>query len=356
MKKKSVFQYEIIGVPESTREIARKISAELNRGLTFIVSQVGEKVVSVSGESSGWARTVIRDDNIYVYVDDDFFLRHCIFEQVLTSLWANLLDFGQMRLRGFRLSDNIHTLLTSQDFSKLSVNELVRADGPYFGTVFKPSFGLSLYKKTDMARKFASLGGVFIKEDETYLTNRRKLLKESKAVQRAMNAISDSCFYVPNATPHLRDIGVLRELSESGIRVVMVNYLIAGLPSVYKAIRENNDLLFWGHRVGYRAIEKWISMKAIAVLAAYSGMNMIHIGTPFFSVKNSIRKSLSIFQAVKEINAKAVPVFTKTSQEILSDLIRLFSRNIIIMACGSLRTNGYLDWDKVRQWIKTIKN
>lgn len=356
MANKSVFRYKIIDNHKSFKEIIEKMSEELNRGLTFIVSQTDEKVVTLAGEWKGWVTTTLRGNNIYIYVDDGFFSNSCILEQILTSLWANLLDFGKIRLEEFQLSDNLHTLLTSGNLNKQSIQKLVRINGPYFGTVFKPSFGLSLSEKLNIAEKFASIGGVFIKEDETYLIEKFRLLKESKSIQRAMNAVSDHCFYVPNVTPYLLDYNLFQELYEIGIRVVMVNYLITGLPIVYKILKRNKKLLFWGHRVGYKSIDKHISMNTVSVLAAYSGMSMIHIGTPFFSKNNSVKERVTILKSVTKVNTCIMPVFTKVSFQIISDLIKSFGKKIIIMAGGLVRTKGHLDWKKVKRLIETIQN
>ena len=348
---KSVFQYKIIGTHQSSKEIVEKINEELNRGLCFIVSQNDEKVVTLAGEWKEWVTTLSRGNNIYIYVNDGFF-SCCVLEQILTSLWANLLDFGEIRIEEFQLSVNLHALLTSGNLNKQSNQKLLRINGPYFGTVFKPSFGLSPSEKLNIAEKFANIGGVFIKEDETYLIEKSKLLKESGSIQRAMNAVSNHCFYVPNVTPYLLDDSLLQELYEIGIRVVMVNYLIAGLPTVYETVKRNQNLLFWGHRVGYKSIQRYISMKAVTPLAAYSGMNMIHIGTPLFSTNNSVKERISILKAINEVNPEVMPVFTKVSPQIIPSLIKSFGKKIIIMACGSIRTNGYLDWKKIKSMIE----
>ncbi len=355
MNNKSVFQYKIIDNRKLLKEIVEKQSEELNRGLAFIISQTDEKVVTLSGEWEGWVTTTVRGNNVYVYVDDRFFSDGCILEQILTSLWTNLLDFGEIRLEEFKLSDELHSLLIPDNLNKPSIQELLRINGPYFGTVFKPSFALSLFEKINIAQKFASKGGFFLKEDETYLIEKSKLLKESESIQRAMNTVSDHCLYVPNVTSHILDDHLYQELREIGIKIVMVNYLITGFPTVYKVLKRNKDMLFWGHRVGYKSIERYISMKAVALLAIYSGMSVIHIGHPFFSADNSIKERLSILRAMDEVNPDVIPVFTKSSSQGVPNLLRLFGKNIIIMACGSIRTNGYLDWGKIEKWIKQDK-
>jgi ribulose 1,5-bisphosphate carboxylase large subunit-like protein len=355
MNIKSVFQYKIIDKYKSHKEIIEKIDDELNRNLNFIITQTDENIITLAGERMGWITTTLRGNDIYINADDSFFSSYCVLEQILTSLWANLLDFGEIRLEKFQLSNNIHTYLASGNLNIQNIQKVLRVKGPYFGTVFKPSYSLSLSEKIEISKKFASIEGTFLKEDETYLIEKSKLLKESEAIQNAMNSISDHCYYVPNVTPYLLDDNLLLELCQIGIRVVMINYLIAGLPIVYKVVKRNGKLLFWGHRVGYKFMERYISMKAVAILAAYSGMNMIHIGTPFFSINNSVKERISIIKAINNVVPEVIPIFTKVSHEIIPLLMRAFGKKIIIMICGSIRTNGYLDWKKVKSIIDIVR-
>lgn len=352
---KSTFRYKILDNLKPPKAIVEKINEELNRGLAFIISQTADRTINIAGKWKGWISTATRGKNIYIDVDDSMFILSCVIEQILTSLWMNLLDFGEIQLEEFQLSNNIHALITSGNTGKPSIQKLLRINGPYFGIVLKPSFSLSLSEKLHTAEKFANLGGVFIKEDETYLVEKSKLLRESEIIQKVMNEVSDHCFYVPNITPYLIDDRLFQELYGIGIRVVMIDYLITGFPTVYKVLNKNKNLLFWGHRIGYKSIERYISMKAVALLAAYSGMNMIHIGTPFFSVNNIVKERLSILEALNKVNPEVIPIFTKSSPQEAFNLKRLFGKNIIIMACGSIRTNGYLDWNKVKELVQMVQ-
>lgn len=354
MKSRSVFRYKIINKHKSSKDIMEKLNEELNKGITFIISQASEKIIHLGGEWKGWATTTIHRDKINIYVDDKFFCK-CVFEQILTSLWANLLDFGEIRLEDFKLSDNLHTFLTLRNINKQSSQKLLKINGPYFGIIFKPSYGLSLSDKLKITEKFANIGGTFIKEDETYFVEKSILLKESKVIQNAMNSVCDHCFYVPNTTHYVSDADLFRELCKVNIRIIMLNYLITGLPIVYKIANENNKLLFWGHRVGYKSIKRYISMRAMARLAAYSGINILHIGTPILSIDNSVKKCKNILKVINELNLEIIPVFTKISPQIISSLTRLYGKKIILMACGSIITKGYLDWGKLKNIIEILR-
>jgi hypothetical protein len=349
----SVFQYEIVGDKERADEMAEKIDEQLNRGTTYVISPTERKLVSLAGEWKGWVSTEVHANRIHILVDDRYFTASCVPEQILASLWADLLDFGELRLEEFELSDGLHSRLASH-LNRTTVAELLGESGPYFGTIFKTIFGISLEEKVNIAEKFAKMGGAFIKEDEIYLVERSKILEESKRVQRAMSEVSEHCLYVPNVTPYFSDESFLQELYRVGIRLVMVDYWIAGLPAVYRAVRTHSNLLFWGHRIGYKSVQRYMSMRSMACLAAYGGISAIHIGTPFVSARNAVEESVCILQAVQKVNPRATPIFSDVSPEIVSYLVKVFGRNIINMAVGSTRTNGLLDWQKTRELIDKL--
>lgn len=348
----NIFSYKVTKNGKCAKKIAEMITEELNKGLSFVLSETDEKTVSLRGKRKLWATTFIDKDRIYLYIDDEFFRGYCGVDRILTCLWANLLDFGHLQLEDIQLSKKVHHLLFSPIQGKICFQELVKIKGPYFGTIYKPSFGLSLKEKVTIATKFASLGGTFIKEDETYFVSKDKLIKHSKIIQEAMNKVSDCCFYVPNVTPYLMDEKVFQKLCEIGIQIIMVNYLIVGLPTLHAVGRKYRNMLFWGHRVGYKALQKCISMKAMASIAAYCGADIIHVGTPFLSSDISIRECVGTIEAMKRVKKEVLPVFTKMSIQLTPKLVELFGKDIIVLACGGLRTNGTLNWRKVKRWIK----
>ena len=337
---------------KSVKKIAMRMEEELNRGFAFTLSKKIEMLVPLKGEWKGWAFSEIKNRNIYIHVKDEFFNDFGVIEQILTSLWANLLDFGQMRLEEFSLSEKMHySLLKEVSYPTF----IPKHDGPFIGTIFKPSYSLTIKEKAEIAKKFAALGGTFIKEDETYFVDKEKILKEAEVIQSSINEISSDCYYIPNVTQYMLNNEFLDGLYDVGIRIVMVNYLIVGFPIVHKIIKrrkKNKKLIFWGHRVGYKAIERYISMKTVASLAAYSGLNIIHIGTPLFSDTIDVQEALEILNNIKQINNEMIPVFTKASIEILPDLVELAGKKIIVMICGSARTNGEIDWMKFNKFIK----
>ncbi len=353
---RSIFKYKILEKGKmSIQEIKYYIEEELNRGLAFKIFDNMEEVVKLTGKWQGWAEVeVLAQDQFNIYIDDDFFNLNSIIEQILISLWSNLLDFGEIRLEDFQLTEKINNLVIKS--SQSSKNRLIDANGPYFGTIFKPYYGLSLREKIEIAKKFASIGGNFIKEDETYLVDKDRFIEETEKIQKAINSVSNKCYYVPNITPYILDLQFLNKIKDFGIRIGLVSYIITGLANIYKIRRKLNNLLLWGHRVGYKSIKKFISMRVIAKLATYSGFDTLHIGTPFFSIKDTVIERVEILRSIRLINARMLPVFTKVSSKIIPFLLRNFGNEIIIMACGSVRNNGKYDFERMKDIIKEMRN
>ena len=349
----SIFRYIFTGRNDLLKT-SERIEDELNRGNSFIVSPKRETVVSLGGPAKNWVKCVLKDRGFSIYVDDRFFVKESTIAQILTSLWLNLFDFGKIRLESFQLSERLHKRLIFVQPAKSLVQKLRQKNKPCFGTIFKPSFNLSLKDKINIAKKMATLGATFVKEDETYLIDRVKLIKESEKIQQSMRLVSNDCYYVPNITSYLTDNDIFRDLYGIGVRVAMVNYLIAGLPNVYNLQEKSYNILLWGHRVGYKSIQKYISMQALASVAVYSGMNLVHIGTPFIEVNTELNASNRIYSAIKQINKDVIQVFTKVSSQIVPSLIKTFGPHITLMACGSIRTKGELDWQKVENLIKSF--
>lgn len=351
----SVFKYTIKSNIDDLLNVKTYIEEELNRGLAFIKYNDGEETVKLSGRWQEWAEVQIIDNNkLNIYIKDRFFVTDHIIEQILTSLWSNLLDFGNIYLYDFQLSRKIDKIAKTRlkDFHTKNVGK----EGPYFGTIYKPYYGLSLYEKVKIAKKFALAGGNFIKEDETYFVNKATILKEAKGIQSALNDVSAQCYYVPNITPYVLDPYLLYRLKEFGIYAGLLNYLIMGLPTIYKVRNKIEGMFLWGHRVGYNAINKSISMKAVGILSAYSGLDLLHVGTPTFSNQFTIKERMEIIKAIKTINPRIIPIFTKVSKAIIPPLLKQFGKNIIIMARGSIENKEGYDYSKIRDMIQEIKN
>jgi ribulose 1,5-bisphosphate carboxylase large subunit-like protein len=350
----SIFTYAILNnhSSPSAYELSKSIEEELNRGLSFIISESGEKVVPLKGRWSEWAKANVHDNTILIEVKDSFFKNDSIIAQILTSLLFNLLDFGKLRLIDIKLSKNIHGKLLNSTSNQIVLESL--GQKPFLGTQIKPSYGYSKKEKLQLVSKLAKNGLNFIKEDETYFVDKNTLILEAQELQAAINEVSNKCFYVPHITSHIHDDDVMSAFSESGIKFGMVNYLVNSLPSII-ACNVGRHIQLWGHRVGYESMKEFISMKAIILLAQYSGINMLHIGTPHYGDEQAIQNVSEITQAARNIKL-FVPIFTKTSPAVIPQIEHTIDKPYVLMACGYFRSNGVLDWNKIMQWINSVQN
>jgi hypothetical protein len=288
-----------------------------------------------------------------IEVDDAFFDCECLFEKLFTAFVYNLLDFGDVRLISIDVSNSSfgdkragHQELEN-DSDNTPFQSLV------LGTIFKPYYHLSLRDKVDMAAKFIDVGLDLIKEDETFFASSHRLAKETKVIQ---NAIAGSGIYVPNVTHYVQDYHLIEQLQNVGVKIVMVNFLVTGFRSVINLKRRFPELSVWGHRVGYWIIERFISMEALGTMAALAGFDFLHLGTPRDKVEATAKREL--LSRLKVLKSSFVPVFTKTTPEVLVQILNEFRDvPIVLMACGYLRDeSGELNWERVHEWVTVARH
>jgi ribulose 1,5-bisphosphate carboxylase large subunit-like protein len=221
------------------------------------------------------------------------------------------------------------------------------------GTIFKPYYHLSLSEKTDMAVRFVDMGLNLIKEDETFFASVSRLLKEAQAIQ---SAIEGRGTYVPNVTHYIHDYRTIEKLLDSSIRIVMVDFLVTGFRPIFNLKQQFPEICVWGHRVGYWTLERFITMKALGTISVLSGLDFLHIGTPG-NVKNAVDK-LHLLSSLRAVNPELIPVFTKTTPEVLSETMNVFNNTTkVLMACGYFRKEeGKINWERVQRWITTARN
>lgn len=341
----SVFEYEVNN-KKGIFDISNLIEKEINNNFHFILTKTKEIKKEAGKKVKIFARTKIAGDIIQLFVKDAYFNSDYILDQILTSLCFNFIDFGEIRLENLKLSNFISKKLLGSNIKKNNFGS-----GPYLGTILKPSYNLSLNKKISIVKKLATNGFNFIKEDETYFAKKETLLRESSILQQEINKISDRCFYIPNITPYLNDYEFIDKLIKSGTKIVMVNYLLAGLSNVKKATEKFRNIYFWGHRIGHKAIENYVSDKALLPLGIYSGLNMIHIGTPLLNDKQSVRYTYEKLNIIKTLNPFVLPVFTKISLEIAKDILCLFGKNIILMLWDGVE-NSKIIYREIKTYAK----
>ncbi len=283
---------------------------------------------------------------------------------VTTQLWGNVLDYPGIRLE--HIDPTLLSSLSRQTFHSDN-HRWMHHRGPLLGTVLKPTWGLSLAQKAEMACRFVEMGGDFVKEDETSFPCAERMLEEHQAIQGTLDALSSTNrgvgIYVPHITGIIRDRDAIEQLVSQGMSLAMISFLICGLDGVSTLVATmEGRLMFWGHRVGYASMAKSLSMEALVQLAVTSGLDAVHVGTPYTGRKDSMAKTKRIVQmfrsTAKCINRDAWPVFTKTTADTVPKLISYFGRRVILLACGEIMSDCATSFneERTKKWIESAKD
>ena len=270
--------------------------------------------------------------------------------------WGNVLDYKGIRLESIDHDWVIGMRPKRSEYSRIKSYE----KKPLLATVLKPSWSLSIQERIEIACDFVALGGDLIKEDETYIPPTERILQEAIEIQSALDSLH-SCkrglgIYIPNITSILGDRRALDQLANGGVQTGLIAFLLAGMDSIRDFARNNRDWFLWGHRVGYESMHYSLSITAMIQLGYAMGLSAVHVGTPF------IRQNASVIitnKAVEEINKlsekgkdRYIPIFSKTTAEILPTLISLFGSECIMLACGEFRRRGSLNKKLIEAWIE----
>ena len=325
---------------------AKNIIGEIEFGTTFSLYNNREVAIYPKYDSIHWINKCIVSDNILlIEVEDSFFTEDIVFDKILTTFLFNLLDFGKLKLVSVDFSKSFLANNFPNPFPKIK-------NTPALGTILKPYYQ-SLNDKKEMVSQLAECGLRVIKEDETFLVPKDQILRHSVELQYLFN---EKGFYIPNITSYVADYPFIERLiNDAGVGIVMINFLVCGLGNVFRLKKNFPNLGIWGHRVGYSAIENYISIQAISQMAVTAGIDYLHIGTPesqsFFEEKQRLIKNLN---GVRPFKA----VFTKTTETTIHKLVTTFKDEVIYLACGSLRNiDGIsLDIKRVQNWVRNARS
>lgn len=315
---------------------------EIEYGNTFNLSLNCEKIITAGNGKNRWIKWGFNNNILELRVDDEF-LQYSFFEKIFTTFIFNLLDFGDIYLSSLDFSKSF---VVDRDSRRNNIKNFY--SNVALGTIIKPYFHLSMSEKRMYCENFLNKGLVFIKEDETYLISKEKLLSEVKELQPLFKGRG---YYVPNISHFISDYAVIDQLIEMDIKVAMVNILVVGFQQI-KLIKQRFPMLtLWGHRVGYKAFSNLFSMNVLGKLALYSGIDLMHVGTP--NTKNMSLEKRNLINELRNFSTSFVPIFTKTSPEVINKFIRKITPKIVL-ACGYFRKqNGDIDWNKVDYWIES---
>jgi ribulose 1,5-bisphosphate carboxylase large subunit-like protein len=325
---------------------------EVEYGTTFALYRDREDTIPLRGDGLKWINWKAEDERLIVEVDDDFLENDYIFEKLLVAFLYNLLDFGEFRLVSIDLSKSSYLQRANVRQQGVPKRSRLSRKDLMLGTILKPYYHLSLAEKIAMAKRLASMGVNLLKEDETFFASEAKLLEEARAIQAT---IEGSGTYIPNVTHYIHDYHIIEELLDSGVEIVMIDFLVTGFRPVFKLKHEFPEIRVWGHRVGYWPLEKFISMKALGTLSVLSGIDFLHIGTP--ANKREARNKLQLASQLLTIKPQFIPVFTKTTPDILPELVNLFDSTAVFMACGYFRDGrGMISWENVLEWVAVARS
>jgi len=205
-----------------------QILDEIEYGSTFALYTDREDVIPIRGKERLWVElSHSTDDTFIIEIQDEFFEKEYFWEKLQTVFLYNFLDFAEIRIKDIDVSNSEIFHLDSDSF----IEKEFFLDWPVPGTIFKPYYHLSLLQKIEISKKFVSMGGCLIKEDETYMVSKERILAEAGVLQESFGT---NGYYVPNITCHLNDYFFLEQLFKLGIKIVMVNFLMTGLRSIYE--------------------------------------------------------------------------------------------------------------------------
>lgn len=322
-----------------------KIIQEIEYGSTFALYNHKEEIIPNKSVSLNWVTWSHEGNEIIIVVDDSFFEIEYFFEKFISVFVYNLLDFGNIRLNKI----DIHNSILRNYISPVA--ELSKYENEYFtGSIFKPYYHLSLKERLEQAKLYTDNGLNMLKNDECYFKNKSEIIDESLSL---LKVIKNKAYYIPNITSYVNDFNFINQLINIGIEIFMVDFMLCGFSQVFKLKQNFPEIRIWGHRIGYLTIEKNISMQAISILAIISGIDFLHIGTP---TRISVHQRYELYKELSEIKPGFLPVFTKTTPDVLQNILPVFKEHAIYLACGYFRDNtGRINRNNIKNWSETFK-
>ncbi|MBK8027211.1 MAG: ribulose-bisphosphate carboxylase large subunit family protein [Chloroflexi bacterium] len=197
------------------------------------------------------------------------------------------------------------------------------ADRPLFGTIIKPSVGLTPEQTADLVRTLCEAGLDFVKDDELQSNSPHSpLAARVEAVMRVINDHADrtgkKVMYAFNVTGDLDDMrrGHDVVLAHGGT-CIMVNMVSVGLVGVIE-LRRHSQLPIHGHRAGWGMLSRHpllgLEYPAFQKFMRLAGVDHLHVN----GLRNKFCETdASVIAAAREcltpmpgIGAEVMPVFS----------------------------------------------
>jgi len=323
----------------------KSLMEEVEYGSTFALYNNYEEIIPCASDELRWMEWNAQDGMLSVHIDDDFWRDEFFFEKFLTIFVYNFLDFGHLKLEHIDIQQS-----TLKNGIQSSSPLMIPRGKFLLGSIFKPYYHLSLEQKEKQAQIMMENGINVLKNDECFFSIKSNMLEEALDMAQI---VTRKAYYVPNITSYINDDGFIEQLTDLGVEISMVDFLVTGFRPIYQLKKKFPHLRIWGHRIGFAALQKYVSMQALSILAILSGIDMLHIGTP---TAGNLQESFELVKELRSLKANFLPIFTKTTPEVIKALIPTFEDKAIYMACGYFRNNeGHIDWNRVHKWCDCFK-
>lgn len=176
--------------------------------------------------------------------------------------------------------------------------------GPLFGTIIKPSIGLSTQQTADMVKTLAEAGIDFIKDDELLSSSANSHFNDRvDAVMKVINSHSDKTgkkvMYAFNISGEVDEmLQRYEKIVNSGGTCAMVSVNSVGLAGT-KKIGDQRQLAIHGHRNGWGMLTRHpllgIDFRAYQKLWRLAGVDQLHVNgiqNKFWETDDSVVNSM----------------------------------------------------------------
>ncbi len=282
--------------------------------------------------------------------------------QILSSIAGNI--YGMKAVENLRLVDFSFPKSLAESFMGPrygidGVREILGvADRPLVGTIVKPKVGLSSREHSEVAYN-SWVGGCDIVKDDENLTSQEfnpfqdRVIATLEARDAAQDETGERKIYMPNVTAESNEMAERAEFVKGqGGRYVMVDIVTSGFSAVQTLRGLDSDLVLHAHRAMHAALTRnkrhGLSMKALAKIARFIGVDQLHIGTVVGKMEGDRGEVEDIKNAITEDLFGIKPVFPVCSGGLhpgsVAELVSILGTDIIIQAGGGV--HGHPDGTK----------
>ena len=282
--------------------------------------------------------------------------------QILSSIAGNIYGMKaveNLRLVDFSFPSSLAESFMGPRYGIEGVREILGVvDRPLIGTIVKPKVGLSSREHSEVAYN-SWVGGCDIVKDDENLTNQEfnpfqdRIIATLEARDAAQDETGERKIYMPNVTAESNEMTERAEFVKGeGGRYVMVDIVTSGFSAVQTLRGLDSDLVLHAHRAMHAALTRnkrhGLSMKALAKMARFVGVDQLHIGTVVGKMEGDREEVEDIKNAITEELYGIKPVFPVCSGGLhpgsISELVSILGQDIIIQAGGGV--HGHPDGTK----------